>query len=150
MSDGAPKPTAREFEMLCEKLDRLDRKNDRSHRLLHTKLDAVQRDQGKDRERLVAIEASLKVVPELRSDVRALEERGGRNREGRRGAQGPSRRFGCDRGCIRDGRRGDRSRRSSRAAADGRRRPLAVVQWLLSGARAGPATSPIHARRDAR
>lgn len=77
MSDGAPKPTAREFEMLCDKLDRLDRKNDRSHRLLHTKLDAVQRDQGKDRERLVAIEASLKVVPELRSDVRAIEEQVG-------------------------------------------------------------------------
>jgi chromosome segregation ATPase len=74
MSDGAPKPTAREFEMLCDKLDRLDRKNDRSHRRLHAKLDAVQRDQGKDRERLVAIEASLNVVPELRSDVRTLEE----------------------------------------------------------------------------
>jgi chromosome segregation ATPase len=73
MSDGAPKPTAREFEMLCDKLDRLDRKNDRSHRLLHTKLDAVQRDQGKDRERLVAIEAGLRVLPELRADVRAIE-----------------------------------------------------------------------------
>ena len=24
MSDGAPKPTAREFRMLCEKLDRLE------------------------------------------------------------------------------------------------------------------------------
>lgn len=74
MSDGAPKPTAREFEMLCVKLDRLDRKNDRSHRLLHTKLDAVQHDQGKDRERLVAIEEGLKVLPEVRSDVRALED----------------------------------------------------------------------------
>lgn len=77
MSDGAPKPTAREFEMLCQKLDRLDRKNDRSHRLLHTKLDAVQHDQGKDRERLVAIEEGLKVLPEVRSDVRALEEQVG-------------------------------------------------------------------------
>ena len=57
----------------CEKLDRLDRKNDRSHRRLHAKLDAVQRDQGKDRERLVAIEANVQVVPELRSDLRALE-----------------------------------------------------------------------------
>lgn len=74
MSDGAPKPTAREFEMLCSKLDRLDRKNDRSHRLLHTKLDAVQNDQGRDRERLVAIEEGFKVLPEVRSDVRALED----------------------------------------------------------------------------
>ncbi len=37
----------------------------------------MQRDQGKDRERLVAIEAGLNVVPELRSDVRALEEQVG-------------------------------------------------------------------------
>jgi|GEM_PF-3769963 len=74
MSDGTPKPTAREFQMLCEKLDRFDRKNDGSHRLLHTKLDEVQRDQGKDRERLVAIEEGLKVLPEVRSDMRALEE----------------------------------------------------------------------------
>lgn len=74
MSDATPKPTAREFQMLCGKLDRLDRKNDCSHRLLHAKLDEVQRDQGKDRERLVAIEASLQVLPEVRSDVRALED----------------------------------------------------------------------------
>jgi len=73
VSESNGRPTAREFWMLCEKLDRLDRKNDRSHRLLHTKLDAVQHDQGKDRERLVAIEEGLKVLPEVRSDVRRLD-----------------------------------------------------------------------------
>jgi len=63
--------------LLCEKLDALDRKNDRSHRVLYTKLDDLQKEQGHDRERPVAIEASLQGLPELRSDVREIEEQVG-------------------------------------------------------------------------
>ena len=73
MSDGTPRPTAREFRMLCEKLDRLDRKNDESHRVIYTKLDEVQKGQGQDRERLVAMEQGLGVLADLRERVKTLE-----------------------------------------------------------------------------